>query len=96
MRQVRPEELSREMTVSEWWTFVRSVFADLRTSDEGREYMRFHKGPVKRLKEEIVPTLRFAERQFPNETIRLRFQSTTVRPTLSCVGRMDRRRSRCN
>jgi hypothetical protein len=35
--------------------------------------MRFQKGAVKRLKEEVVPTLRFLEREFPGEPILVRF-----------------------
>jgi hypothetical protein len=35
--------------------------------------MRFAKGPVKRLKEEVIPTLQLAERQFPGRDLLLRF-----------------------
>jgi predicted nucleic acid-binding protein len=38
--------------------------------------MRFTKGPIKRLKEEVVPTLRFAERHFPNELLLASFPAT--------------------
>jgi hypothetical protein len=64
VREITIEELRRELPVSEWRTWTRERLAELRATDEGRKYVRFHKGPVKRFKEEVVPTLRFAERQF--------------------------------
>ena len=45
-------------------------------TDEGRKYMRFRKGPVKRLKEEVIPTLRFAERQFAGRDLLATFPAT--------------------
>jgi hypothetical protein len=38
--------------------------------------MRFHKGPIKRLKEEVVPTLRFAERHFPGRDLLASFPAS--------------------
>jgi hypothetical protein len=64
MRQITCDELRRELPISEWWAWARKALAELRATDEGKKYMRFRKGPVKRFKEEVIPTLRFAERRF--------------------------------
>jgi hypothetical protein len=66
IREVTYADLRRELTVQEWWEWARSTFAELKASDEDRRYMRFNKGPMKRLKEEVIPTLRLADRQFPD------------------------------
>jgi hypothetical protein len=76
MREVTCDDLRRELKVSEWWAWTRETLADLRATDEGREYMRFHKGPIKRLKEEVVPTLRFAERHFPHRDLLASFPAS--------------------
>jgi hypothetical protein len=73
MRAVTLDELRREIPMSQWQVWVRETLAELRATDEGRNYMRFHKGPVKRLKEEVMPTLRFAERQFAGRDLLLTF-----------------------
>jgi hypothetical protein len=73
LREVHLEDLRRELTVADWWDWVRSTYAELKKTDEGREYMRFSKGPIKRLKEEVVPTLRLAERQFPARQLLVTF-----------------------
>jgi hypothetical protein len=72
-REIRIEDLRRELTVDAWWTCLRAGLSQLKSTDEGREYMRFEKGPVKRLKEEIAPCLRFAERYFGHRNALLRF-----------------------
>jgi hypothetical protein len=64
IHQVTFDDLRRELHVTEWRAWIDKVLAELRPTDEGREYMRFNKGPIKRLKEEVIPTLRFLEREF--------------------------------
>ncbi len=64
VRKITLDELRRELPISEWWAWTWKTLAELKATDEGRKYMRFHKGPIKRFKEEVIPTLRFAERQF--------------------------------
>jgi hypothetical protein len=76
VREVTCNDLRRELRVSDWWIWTREILADLRVTDDGREYMRFHKGPVKRLKEEVVPTLRFAERHFPDRDLLASFPAS--------------------
>src|SRR5262249_28871771 len=66
MREVTCDDLRRELRNSEWWAWTRETFGDLASSNEGRQYMRFRKGSMKRLKEEVIPTLRFVERHFPH------------------------------
>jgi len=61
---------------SEWWAWIRELLADLAGNEAGRKYMRFHKGPIKRLKEEVVPTLRFAERHFPGRDLLASFPAS--------------------
>jgi hypothetical protein len=67
------EDLRRELSVPDWWSWLRSHFAELKATRLGQEYMRFDKGPMKRLKEEVVPTLRMLERQFPGTAPLVRF-----------------------
>lgn len=76
MREVTCDDLRRELRVSEWRAWTRELLADLRGSNEGREYMRFQKGPIKRLKEEVVPTLLFAERHFPDRDLLASFPAS--------------------
>jgi hypothetical protein len=76
MRQITCDELRRELPISEWWAWARTVLAELRATDEGRAYIRFRKGPVKRLREEVIPTLRFAERQFAGRDLLATFPAT--------------------
>jgi hypothetical protein len=76
VRKIASDDLRREFRVSEWWAWTHELLADLRGSNEGREYMRFQKGPIKRLKEEVVPTLRFAERHFPDRDLLASFPAS--------------------
>jgi hypothetical protein len=71
VREVTWDDLRRELSIPEWRAWTRETLAELAATEAGREYMRFTKGPIKRLKEEVVPTLRFAERHFPNEAPRI-------------------------
>ena len=54
MRQITCDELRRELPISEWWAWAGKILTELRETSEGRKYMRFHKGPVKRFKEEVI------------------------------------------
>ena len=76
MREVTWDDLRRELSIPEWWAWTRETLAELAATEAGREYMRFTKGPIKRLKEEVVPTLRFDERHFPNELLLASFPAT--------------------
>ena len=64
MREITFDELRRELPIPEWSTWARGRLAELGATDEGKQYMRFTKDAVKRFREEVMPTLRFAERQF--------------------------------
>jgi hypothetical protein len=66
-------DLRREAAVSTWRKWVNAALEELRATRKDREYLRFAKGPVKRFKEEVVPTLRFVERQFPGREVLMRF-----------------------
>jgi hypothetical protein len=91
MREIQYEELRRELSVADWRAWVNDVLADLRSTDEGREYMRFDKGPIKRLKEEVVPTLHLVERHFANRPMFARFPADNqsadalIRPSLAAT-----------
>ncbi len=76
MREVTCDDLRRELRTSEWRAWTRETLGDLRSSNEGRQYMRFRKGAMKRLKEEVVPTLQFVERQFPHLDLLVSFPAT--------------------
>jgi hypothetical protein len=76
VREITCDDLRRELTVSEWLAWIRELQADLASNDAGRKYMRFHKGPNKRLKEEIIPTLQFAERHFAGRDLLASFPAS--------------------
>jgi hypothetical protein len=73
MRQITYDELRRELPISEWLTWSRERLAELGATDEGKQYVRFTKDAVKRLREEVMPTLRFAERQFAGRDLLVKF-----------------------
>jgi hypothetical protein len=76
MREVTCDDLRRELSIPEWRAWTDKTLAELAATDAGREYLRFEKGPIKRLKEEVVPTLRFAERHFPNHELLASFPAS--------------------
>lgn len=75
-KKITFEELRRELPISVWRAWVRAKLGELRKTDAGREYMRFDKGAVNRLKEEVLPTLRFAERRFAGDDILATFPAS--------------------
>ncbi len=79
MREITLDELRRELRISEWRLWIGSTLAEFCKTDEGRKYMRFYKGAVKRLKEEVFPTLLFAERRFAGCDLLATFPATDDR-----------------
>jgi len=50
-REIKLEDLRRGLSVDAWWDWLRAELNRLKVTAEGREYMRFEKGPVKRRSE---------------------------------------------
>jgi hypothetical protein len=67
------DDIRRERTVKGLRNFVDSVLASLTSTDKGSRQLQFGNGPIKRLKEEVCPALRFAERYFPGREMSLSF-----------------------
>ena len=63
------DELQGERSLNEWDIWLRSRLANLGSTREGVKYKRFHKGPMKVVKEEIIPTLHLLRRRFKGEEI---------------------------
>src|SRR3984893_8827615 len=63
------DELKRDLPFNEWDIWLQSRLADLRSTREGRKHLRFDTGPMKVVKEEIIPTLLLLERRFKGEEI---------------------------
>ena len=83
------DELNRELPLNEWWIWLRSRLADLGSTREGLTHLRFDRGPMKVVKEEIIPTLLLLERRFKGEEIFAAFPANNsaadafIRPALA-------------
>jgi hypothetical protein len=67
------ERLREARTNGEWRAWIDSVLSLLWSTPEGVEFLRFTKGPVKRLKEEVLPTVRLVERLSPQRQVWIEF-----------------------
>ena len=66
-KPIRLDELQGERPLNEWDIWLRSRLAGLGFTREGKKYKRLHKGPMKVVKEEIIPTLQLLRRRFKGE-----------------------------
>jgi hypothetical protein len=76
LREITIDELRRELPISEWLKWARETLAEQEATDEGKQYMRFNrsnKDAAKPFREEVMPTLRFAERQFARRDLLVTF-----------------------
>jgi len=76
------EQLQAVRTHGDWRAWIDSAFAQFRSTREGRSFVRLGKGPgrspdeqkfLKRLKEEVVPTVRLVERLSPANQVWIAF-----------------------
>jgi hypothetical protein len=63
------DELQGERSLNEWDIWLQPRLANLGSTREGVKYKRFQKGPMKVVKEEIIPTLHLIRRRFKDEEI---------------------------
>jgi hypothetical protein len=69
------DELQKELSAQEWDNWLQSRLADLGSTREGKKYKRLHKGPMKVVKEEIIPTILLLRRRFKGEAIFVAFSA---------------------
>jgi hypothetical protein len=69
------DELQRELPLNEWESWLQSRLAHFGSTREGLAYKRFNSGPMKVVKEEIIPTLLLLERRFKGEDIFVAFSA---------------------
>jgi hypothetical protein len=72
-KPITTDELLGERSFNEWDIWLRSRLADLGSTREGVKYKRFDKGPMKIVKEEIIPTLHLIRRRFKGQEIFVTF-----------------------
>jgi hypothetical protein len=70
---VTTEQLRTVRTYRDWRAWTESALSQLRSTPESRSFLRFAKGPVKRLKEEVLPTVRLVERLLPEDQVWIAF-----------------------
>jgi hypothetical protein len=68
-KPITPDELQGERPVKEWDRWLLSRLADIGSTREGIEHKRLAKGLMKKLKEEIIPTVRLLQRSFEGKEI---------------------------
>jgi hypothetical protein len=85
------DELQGDRSFKEWDIWLQSRLADLGSTRDGLTHMRFDKGPMKVVKEEIIPTLKLLQRRFKGEEIFATFPANNsaadafIRPASAAV-----------
>src|SRR5262249_584184 len=70
---VTTEKLREVHTCDEWRAWIDSVLSQIRSTKEGRYFLSFSKGPLKGLKEEVVPTVQLVQRLSPQRQVWIAF-----------------------